>query len=136
MFDVRWLAAEGLIAIGRPTLIPSLRRLSEKSDSLWLREGAHHVPHGINMGNQEEILLPVRNALEDIEAPLVVPFVAQVGLKSLTEVPPRRLKKSPNKRNVVELRKRFRKYPERCKVLLYANQPFSTIDAGGSPGAD
>jgi len=93
MFDVRWLAAEGLIAIGRPTLTPLLRRLTEGSDSLWLREGTHHVLHGINMGNLEEILLPVRNALEDIEAPLVVPFAAKVALKSLTKVPPRRLKR-------------------------------------------
>jgi HEAT repeat protein len=94
MFDVRWLAAEGLISIGRPTLIPLLRKLTEEPDSLSLREGVHHVLHGINMGNLEEILLPVRNALEDIEAPLVVPFAAEAALKSLTKVPPRRLKKT------------------------------------------
>jgi HEAT repeat protein len=94
MFDVRWLAAEGLIAIGRPTLVPLLRKLTEEPDSLWLREGAHHVLHGINMGNQEEILLPVRNALEDIEAPLVVPFTVKVALTSLTKIPPSHLKKN------------------------------------------
>jgi HEAT repeat protein len=94
MFDVRWLAAEGLITIGRPTLIPLLRELTEESDSLWLREGAHHVLHGINMGNLKEVLLPVLKALEDPEAPLEAPFAAKTALKSLTEVPPRRLKRT------------------------------------------
>jgi HEAT repeats len=94
MFDVRWLAAEGLIAIGRPTLIPLLRKLTKQSDSLWLREGAHHVLHGMTMGNLEETLLPVRDALEDIESPLVAPFAARAALNSLTKVPPRRLKKT------------------------------------------
>jgi HEAT repeat protein len=93
IFDVRWLAAEGLISIGRPTLKPLLRKLTEESDSLWLREGAHHVLHGINTENIEEILLPVRNALEDIEAPLEVPFAAEAALKSLTKVPLGRLKR-------------------------------------------
>jgi HEAT repeat protein len=93
MFDVRWLAAEGLIAIGRPTLIPLLRKLTEESDSLWLREGAHHVLHSITLGNLAEILLPVRNALEDIEAPLEVPFAAKVALESLAKVPARHLKR-------------------------------------------
>jgi HEAT repeats len=93
MFDVRWLAAEGLIAIGRPTLIPLLRKLTEESDSLWLREGAHHVLHSINMENVEGILLPVRSALEDIEAPLEVPFAARTALESLTAAPSGHLKK-------------------------------------------
>jgi HEAT repeat protein len=93
MFEVRWLVAEALIAIGRPALVPLLRKLTEKPDLLWLREGAHHVLHGINTENIEEILLPVRNALEDIEAPLEVPFAAEAALKSLTKVPPGRLKR-------------------------------------------
>jgi HEAT repeat protein len=33
MFDVRWLAAEGLIAIGRPVLVPLMRRLTKETDS-------------------------------------------------------------------------------------------------------
>jgi HEAT repeat protein len=93
MFDVRWLAAEGLITIGWPALVPVLRRLTEKPDSLWLREGVYHILHGIDMGDLEEILLPVRNALEDVEAPLEVPVAAEAALKSLAGVGPRRLKR-------------------------------------------
>ncbi len=40
---IRWLAAEGLIAIGREGLKPLLQALVHYSDSEWLREGAHHV---------------------------------------------------------------------------------------------
>jgi HEAT repeat protein len=93
MFDVRWLAAEGLIAIGWPALVTVLRKLTEKPDSLWLREGVYHILHGIDMGDLEEILLPVRNALEDVEAPLEVPVAAEAALKSLMGVRPRRLKR-------------------------------------------
>jgi hypothetical protein len=73
------------------------------------------------MGNLEEILLLVHNILEDIEASLMVPLAAEVALKSLTEVLPRHLKRTANKINVVEVKKRLRKYPERRKELLYAN---------------
>jgi HEAT repeat protein len=93
MFDVRWLAAEGLITIGWPALVSVLRRLTEKPDSLWLREGVYHILHGIDMEDLEGILLPVRKALEDVEAPLEVPVAAEAALKSLAGVGPRHLKR-------------------------------------------
>jgi hypothetical protein len=84
------------------------------------------------MGNPEEILLLVHNVLDDIEAPLMVPLAAKVALKSLTKVLPRRLKRTANKINAVDVKKRLRKYPKRRKELLYANQLSFTINAGGS----
>jgi HEAT repeat protein len=42
-FGIRWLAAEGLIALERQGLTPLLEALIQRSDSAWLREGAHHV---------------------------------------------------------------------------------------------
>jgi hypothetical protein len=42
-FGVRWLAAEGLIVLGRAGLGPLLQALAEDPDSVRLREGAHHV---------------------------------------------------------------------------------------------
>jgi len=93
MFDVRWLAAEGLIVIGRPALVPLLRQLAEQSGSLWLREGAHHILHGIDRKDLRAVTQPVLRALEDVEAPLEVPFAAEVALKSLAEVLPTRLKR-------------------------------------------
>ncbi len=84
MFDVRWLAAEGLIAIGDKAIVPLLEALVKKPDSLWLREGAHHFLHGIDMGNMGKTLLPVRQALEDVEAHLQVPFTVHTALLALT----------------------------------------------------
>ena len=41
--DIRWIAAKGLIKIGTVSIVPLLKALEEKSDSVFLLEGAHHV---------------------------------------------------------------------------------------------
>jgi HEAT repeat protein len=41
--DIRWLAAEGLIALERAALPSLLQTLMAHSESVWLREGAHHI---------------------------------------------------------------------------------------------
>ena len=84
-FDVRWLAAEGLVAIGERALAPLLRKVVERSNSEWLREGAHHVLHGMTRGNVSGILRPVMSALEDSEAPLQVPIAAESALAKLAK---------------------------------------------------
>jgi HEAT repeat protein len=83
MFDVRWLAAEGLIGIGPRSLVPLLYKLTEQPDSLFLREGAHHVLSEINREDIKSITQPILRALEDIEAPVEVSLAAQAALKSL-----------------------------------------------------
>jgi HEAT repeat protein len=40
---VRWVAMEGLITMGRKTLRPILEKFVKDFDSLWLREGVHHI---------------------------------------------------------------------------------------------
>ena len=86
VFDVRWLAAEGLIAIGREALVPLLHALINHPDSLWLREGAHHVLHDLARGKLDEVLQPVLAALEDIEPSVEVSFAAEKALDALTGV--------------------------------------------------
>lgn len=61
---VRWLAAVGLIAMGRDALVPMLEALMERSDSVWLRDGAHHVLHDLAKGDLEDLLTPIVAALE------------------------------------------------------------------------
>jgi len=85
MFDVRWLAAEGLISIRREALVPLLRALTERPDSLWLREGVHHVLHDVDNGDLTEILQPVIVALEDFEPSLEAPLAAKIALKTLAK---------------------------------------------------
>lgn len=65
---VRWLAAEALSAIGEPALAPLLRRLLQRSESPWLREGAHHVFRSLRGGPAHRLLLPVIAALERQDA--------------------------------------------------------------------
>ena len=85
MFDVRWLAAEGLISIGGKALIPLLRNLMDHSDSLWLREGVHHVLHDLDNPGINEVLQPVLVALEGFEPSVDAPLAADIALKALTK---------------------------------------------------
>jgi len=83
MFDVRWLAAEGLISIGNNALVPLLQAIREHPDSFWLREGVHHVLHDVNNGKITEIIQPVIAALEGFEPSVEAPLAAKIALKAL-----------------------------------------------------
>ena len=72
-FSVRWIAAEGLIHMGSAGLIPLLETLRKKADSIWMREGSHHVLH--DLVNRELVgestqksLMPVLDALNHFDA--------------------------------------------------------------------
>jgi len=41
--DVRWIAAEGLIKLGMKSIKPLLKTLIEKSGSIFVLAGIHHV---------------------------------------------------------------------------------------------
>jgi len=83
MFDVRWLAAEGLITIGRAALVPLLREIIKRPDALWLREGSHRILHGILREENKQILYPVLKALEGPEPVLKAPFAAKAALEQM-----------------------------------------------------
>ena len=83
IFDLRWLAAEGLITIGKPSIVPLLHSLLEHSDSVYVREGAHHVFHDLHDQNLKAILRPILDALEDTEKQIELPFATEAALKSL-----------------------------------------------------
>ncbi|TAK08929.1 MAG: HEAT repeat domain-containing protein [Candidatus Manganitrophaceae bacterium] len=66
-FSVQWVAAEGLIAIGKSAIKPLLKALALHSDSNRMRAGAHHVLHDlVNRelvdGRTRKILMPVLEA--------------------------------------------------------------------------
>jgi hypothetical protein len=90
LFDVRWLAAEGLVHIGREALPSLLRAYIEHPDSSWLQEGVHHVLHDVIGGDLTEILQPVILALEGFEPSVEAPPVAAAALKKLTKDKPKR----------------------------------------------
>ena len=83
MFDVRWLAAEGLGAMGCKALVPLLQALSKHPDSVWLRRGAHHVLRNLAAKCLEDVWRPVLAALENVEPLIEVPFAAMAALDKL-----------------------------------------------------
>ena len=76
---VRWLAAQGLIAIGQPAVVPVLRRLLSRADSPWFQEGAHHVLRGL----ATPAISPVIHALEARFPEMTAPVAANEALKAL-----------------------------------------------------
>jgi hypothetical protein len=76
-FDVRWLAAEGLIRMNINALKPLLQALENSGDSILLQEGAHHVFHDLAKGALRKFLVPVLTALERLEPGTEVPWVAR-----------------------------------------------------------
>jgi len=42
-FSVRWVAMESLLKFGRAGLLPMLEVFAKRFDSVWLREGVHHI---------------------------------------------------------------------------------------------
>jgi HEAT repeat protein len=42
-FEIRWIAAEGLIKIGRRSILPLLKSVRDGESSYFHNKGAHHV---------------------------------------------------------------------------------------------
>ena len=80
---VRWIAADALSCLGRFGLAPLLRALMSRSDSPWLRSGAHHVLNALPGAEMQEKIRPVLAALNDIEPDLEVPVAAHEALIAL-----------------------------------------------------
>ncbi|MBW1801284.1 MAG: HEAT repeat domain-containing protein [Deltaproteobacteria bacterium] len=70
-FSVRWIAAEGLIHIGDDAVAPLVTALKDRPESVWLREGAHHVLHDLisqkRIDNRKtQMISPLLDALNHI----------------------------------------------------------------------
>ncbi len=80
---VRWLAATALINLGRDALVPLLQGLEGHSDSLWFRDGAHHVLHSLVKDGVADEAIPVVEALENLEPCVEAPIAAYHVLEEL-----------------------------------------------------
>ena len=69
-FDVRWLAAEGLIDIGHSTVYPLLKSFISNKGSVHLKEGVHHVLKGLEMRGWYNDKYEIIKALETFTAPV------------------------------------------------------------------
>jgi hypothetical protein len=82
---VRWLAATALIGLGRDALVPLLQGLEGHSDSIWFRDGAHHVLHSLIRDGVAGEAVPVLEALENLEPRVEAPIAAYHVLEALQE---------------------------------------------------
>ena len=89
--DVRWVAGEGLISMGRDALEPVLKELIGHADSVWVRGEAEHILRAQSEGRAA--LLPVLDALIG-RAPLfevpVAAFHALKGVRTPAATSPKR----------------------------------------------
>jgi len=103
-FEVRWVAAEALINIGRPVVPVALHALMQQADSTWLRDGCRHVlshfagldlhaayhvehhPAWVDF-DLRDVLSPVVKALEQTGAASRAPVVAVRALEFFPVVP-------------------------------------------------
>jgi HEAT repeat protein len=83
--DVRWLAAEALVGLGRAGLKPLFEALVQHPGSVELRDGAHHVLHNLRHGDLADLAEPVLESLEGVEPELAVPFRAETALQALAQ---------------------------------------------------
>ena len=81
--DVRWLAAAGLIALGCSGLQPLLAALIDRPDSLWLRDGAHHVFHDLIGKLPFGLARRMLAVLDQPDAELAIPEAAYEALHAL-----------------------------------------------------
>ena len=89
---IRWLAAEGLIALRQYALPPLLHALTERSSSVWLRRGTHHVLSDLALRGFHDQVAPVIEALEDVEPVVGVPPAAWLALEQLPSRRRRRMR--------------------------------------------
>lgn len=84
-FDIRWLAAEGLVGLGMDGLKPLLQALIDRGDSPLLLEGAHHVIHDMAKGGLRKYLGPVLASLEGVGTAVKAPVAASHALEMMRE---------------------------------------------------
>ena len=66
-------------------MVPLLRGLEGHSDSIWFRDGAHHVLRTLIREGEAAEAIPVLEALEDIEPVIEAPIAAYHALQDLDE---------------------------------------------------
>jgi HEAT repeat protein len=83
-FEIQWLAAEALIALGRSALGPLLEGLMHNYGSVYMRQGAHHVLHDLERRHQlEPASIQVLDELRGIEPLEPYPISARRALQEL-----------------------------------------------------
>ncbi len=82
--EIRWLAAEDLIALGEDAIVPLLQALEIHFNSVFLLEGAHHVLHAFEKRKLlKKKTLAVLDSLRYLTPKIEVAVAAAQALESL-----------------------------------------------------
>jgi len=65
IFEIRWLAAEGLIKIGRRSICPLLKSVRDGRSSLFFNRGTHHILLGLLNKKEKDELIPLLQSLDN-----------------------------------------------------------------------
>ena len=80
--EIRWIAAEALIHIGRLSIKPILEALVMNGESYYLRQGAHHVLKAlIEKEDAKELKQLLKMIRHDTEIPERIPVKAALALE-------------------------------------------------------
>ncbi|MFO8011052.1 MAG: HEAT repeat domain-containing protein [Dehalococcoidia bacterium] len=82
-FDIRWLAADSLVSVGRGVVPRILQRLIQRPESDRLRLASHHIFRDLPGKDIREILSPVSKAIEGNDPSVEVPMAAREALNKL-----------------------------------------------------
>ncbi|MGD8726139.1 MAG: hypothetical protein PVH40_00775 [Gemmatimonadales bacterium] len=87
--SVRWKAAAGLIALGRPGLESALHLLTNHEfPSPQLKASVRHVLLGLNVDAYESIVAPLLHAIEDHAPDEVIMVEAYKAIEALASTAP------------------------------------------------
>jgi HEAT repeat protein len=80
-FDIRWIAAEALIKIGRRSIRPLLKSVRDGENSILLNEGAHHVLMSLLNENEKKHEFSLLQSLENYHSlGVTAPVEASIAL--------------------------------------------------------
>jgi HEAT repeat protein len=83
-FEIRWIAAEGLIKIGRHSILPLLKSVRDGKSSFILNKGAHHVLLSLLDENEKDKLTSLLLSLDDAqELGETAPVEAALAIKTI-----------------------------------------------------
>jgi HEAT repeat protein len=83
-FEIRWIAAEGLIKIGRPAILPLLKSIRDGKSSFILNKGAHHILLSILKEDEKNKLTKLLLSLDDAqELGETAPVEASEAIKTI-----------------------------------------------------
>src|SRR5664279_5735374 len=83
-FEIRWIAAEGLIKIGRRSIVPLIKSVRDGKSSFIFNKGAHHVLNGLLNESEKNKVRPLLLSLDDShELGETAPVEASKAIKTI-----------------------------------------------------